>query len=241
MKDDYARVASLYDYLQKEFPVTVLIDFIFKYFEKKGFKPKTILDLGCGTGTLLLEMEKKGLKCFGLDASPGMIGIAKQKSKTISFSVGDMTLFVMKDKVDLVTAVSSPLYMNNFDKNQKTICFSTAFKNLKPGGYFVFDVMNFEHFEEYLAKKSKKFPITSKFEHEGKKYNTSIDRVSHDIISVKIFDSEDNNLVLEQVYQRGNVEDIKKELASAGFSDVYLTINKMGVHKDYLFFAKKGG
>ncbi len=239
MKDDYARVASLYDYLQREFPVSKMVEFVFSYFEKQDFKPSSVLDLGCGTGSLLLELEKKGMRCFGVDASPGMISIAKQKSENIKFFVGDMTLFVLKESVDLITAVSSPLYMNNFDKNQRQICFSTILKNLSPGGHFVFDVMNFENFADYLAKKSKKFPITSKFEHEGKNYNTSIDYVNPNKISVKIFDSNDHSLVLEQVYQRGDVNELKKELLGVGFSSVYVTINKMGVHRDYLVFAKK--
>ncbi len=90
-----------------------------------------------------------------------------------------------------------------------------------------------------VAKKSRKFPITSEFKHEGVSYNTSIDYVNPDKISLKIFKSEDNSLVLEQVYERSDADVLKRELLAAGFSDVYVTINKMGVHKDYLVFAAK--
>lgn len=240
MKDDYAKIASLYDYLQREFPVEKLISFMFRYFEKNNFNPRSVLDIGCGTGSFLIELHKKSLKCSGLDASPQMISLAKKKSKDIYFFVGDMTDFVLKEQVDLITSVSSPLYMNNFNKGQRLLCFGSAFRNLKNKGYFVFDVINFDNFKRYLTKKSKKFPITSHFEHEGVSYNTSIDHINPDKVSVKIFKDSDESLVLEQVYERGDVNNLKKELAAVGFSDVHTTINKMGIHRDYLVFAKKG-
>lgn len=239
MKDDYAKVAALYDFLQREFPVEQLIEFIFRYFEKHTFKPKSVLDIGCGTGTFVVELHKKGLKCFGLDASSEMVAVAKKKAKDINFSVGDMTNFSMDAKVDFITAVSSPLYMNNFGKNQRSSCFKSVIQNLKETGYFIFDVINFENFEKYLKKKNRKFPIKSRFEHEDVIYNTSIEYINPDKISVKIFKDSDNSLVLEQVYERGSIDRLKKELLDIGFSDVHVTINKMGIHRDYLFFAKK--
>lgn len=239
MNNDYSNVASLYDFLQREFPVEKLITFIFRYFDRKGFSPKSVLDIGCGTGSFVVELCKKGLKCSGLDASPEMISVAKKKSKDADFFVGDMTVFSLKEKVDFVAAVSSPLYMGNFNKDQRLSCFKSVFMVLNKPGYFVFDVLNFGNFESCLAKKSRKFPITSKFEHEGISYNTSIDYVNPDKISLKIFKSEDNSLVLEQVYERSDADVLKRELLAAGFSDVYVTINKMGVHKDYLVFAAK--
>lgn len=239
MSDDYSNVASLYDFLQREFPVEKLVAFIFRYFGRKGFRPKSVLDIGCGTGSFVVELCKKGLRCSGLDASQEMISVARKKSKDVNFFTGDMADFLLKDKVDLVTAISSPLYMGNFDKSRRASCFSSVFKNLNTPGYFVFDILNFGNFESCLAKKSRKFPITSKFEHEGVSYNTSIDYANPDKISLKIFKSEGNSLVLEQVYERSDADVLKRELLAAGFSDVYVTINKMGVHKDYLVFAAK--
>lgn len=38
-----------------------------------------ILDVGCGTGTLLTLAHANGLKCFGIDTSSGMLGRARAK------------------------------------------------------------------------------------------------------------------------------------------------------------------
>lgn len=39
----------------------------------------SILDVGCGTGTLLALASQKGLRCFGIDLSKGMLNQAKLK------------------------------------------------------------------------------------------------------------------------------------------------------------------
>jgi ubiquinone/menaquinone biosynthesis C-methylase UbiE len=42
-------------------------------------KAGSILDVGCGTGTLLALASQKGLRCFGIDLSKGMLNRAKLK------------------------------------------------------------------------------------------------------------------------------------------------------------------
>ena len=39
----------------------------------------SVLDVACGTGTLLEMANKKGLKCYGIDISEGMLAQAKRK------------------------------------------------------------------------------------------------------------------------------------------------------------------
>lgn len=40
--------------------------------------PGNVLDVGCGTGTLLIMARARGLRCFGIDTSGGMLIEAKQ-------------------------------------------------------------------------------------------------------------------------------------------------------------------
>jgi ubiquinone/menaquinone biosynthesis C-methylase UbiE len=40
----------------------------------------TVLDVACGTGTLLALASEKGLKCYGLDLSEGMLVQARRKT-----------------------------------------------------------------------------------------------------------------------------------------------------------------
>ena len=45
----------------------------------------TVLDVACGTGTLLAMAEKKGLKCTGIDLSEGMLAQARKKVPRAEF------------------------------------------------------------------------------------------------------------------------------------------------------------
>ena len=46
-----------------------------------------VLDVACGTGTLLEMAKKKGLKCYGIDISKGMITQAKRKIPGAEFTL----------------------------------------------------------------------------------------------------------------------------------------------------------
>ncbi|MGI9476665.1 MAG: class I SAM-dependent DNA methyltransferase [Hyphomicrobiaceae bacterium] len=55
-------------------------------------KDISILDLGCGTGLVGVELAKRGYNRFdGLDVSPGMLDVARSKQIYRDFIVGDMT------------------------------------------------------------------------------------------------------------------------------------------------------
>lgn len=39
----------------------------------------SVLDLGCGTGENILELARRGLEAWGLDATPAALAIAEKK------------------------------------------------------------------------------------------------------------------------------------------------------------------
>lgn len=48
----------------------------------------SVLDVACGTGTLLVMAQEKGLKCYGLDLSAGMLVQAQRKVPDAGFQRG---------------------------------------------------------------------------------------------------------------------------------------------------------
>ncbi|WP_407308793.1 class I SAM-dependent methyltransferase [Desulfosporosinus sp. SB140] len=54
----------------------------------------SVLDVGCGTGTLAIELSRGGISAYGVDLSAEMIEIARKKARDIgsssTFSVADM-------------------------------------------------------------------------------------------------------------------------------------------------------
>ncbi len=73
-------------------------EYIFPFIEKfiENYKltsknPLTILDIGCGNGSILSNLQNKGFELYGIDGSESGIKIAKQSFPEINFFVGDIT------------------------------------------------------------------------------------------------------------------------------------------------------
>ena len=66
-----------------------------------------VLDVGCGTGTLLSLYQKAGCRVFGIDSSPAMLEIARQKvGNRAELRLGDASQMRYPDEIfDLVIAV----------------------------------------------------------------------------------------------------------------------------------------
>ena len=64
-----------------------------------------ILELGCGTGRVTLQLAGMGVQVTGLDFSPSMLAVAKQKSQklqNVHWVEGDMRLFKLQGLFDLI-------------------------------------------------------------------------------------------------------------------------------------------
>lgn len=76
-----------------------------------------ILDAGCGTGTMCQELAQRGADVVGVDISPELIRIAKQRlpeSLTVSYLAGDM-LDPGLGSFDAVVAMDSLIYYDSDD------------------------------------------------------------------------------------------------------------------------------
>lgn len=98
-----------------------------------------ILDLGCGTGSLVLRLAPFAAQAHGLDFSPAMVRIAREKAATLgvtnaSFelgSAGDPTSFAPAS-LDGITACS---VLHLVDDRRRVL--EQIHRLLKPGGFFV--------------------------------------------------------------------------------------------------------
>lgn len=81
-------------------------------------KAETLLDVGCGTGQLILEVTANyNISCTGIDKSPEMIGQAESKGITARFLRVDVTSEKLsdffKERFDIITCTHSfPYYVN---------------------------------------------------------------------------------------------------------------------------------
>ena len=111
------------------------------WLERKGLRPRTAMDLACGTGILCEILHKQGVQTSGMDFSAGMIEIARQGSKEIAYHVADMITFRPETCYDLVTCTGDAVNHIHDIEDVKKI-FENVYAYTAPGGWFVFDLLN---------------------------------------------------------------------------------------------------
>ena len=105
--------------------------------------PRTVLDLGCGTGSATLAFARAGLDVTGLDRSPDMLShalaLAEESELAVSFVEGDMTDLRLTGRFDLVTCIYDAVnYLA--DESELKRFFESVAGALAPGGAFAFDM-----------------------------------------------------------------------------------------------------
>jgi len=94
------------------------------------------LDLGCGTGNYTLELKRRGFDVIGLDASEGMLRIAR--SKGLNCIRGDAYSLPFPDgSFDLVLSVTMFEFIHEPEKVLREI-----HRVLRPGGEVLIGTMN---------------------------------------------------------------------------------------------------
>lgn len=96
----------------------------------------TCLDLGCGNGALTAALCERGLDAFGMDASPEMLALARERHPKLRFVEGDATSFVLSEPVDVVF---SNAVLHWIDRKLQPAALEHVAAALVPGGQFVFE------------------------------------------------------------------------------------------------------
>jgi SAM-dependent methyltransferase len=101
-----------------------------------------IVDLGCGSGIWARELGDAGFSVVGVDISPAMIEIARERVPEAEFHVGSFLQFRIPP-CRAVTALGEVFnYLFDADNSLRSLqntC-RTVFDALSPGGLLIFDV-----------------------------------------------------------------------------------------------------
>ena len=139
----YADFAAFYDRLTDDVGYPQRADYIAELLMEHGMKKGIVLDLACGTGSLTLELSKRGYEMIGVDASPDMLCAAQEKCA----KAGAEVLFLCQpmEALDLYGTVNAAVctldslnHITDPDTLREVLRRVSLF--LEPGGLFVFDV-----------------------------------------------------------------------------------------------------
>lgn len=142
---DTPLAVEIYDYMSrvKEMPD---LPFWLKYAKESG---GPVLELGCGTGRVLIPIARAGTEITGLDVSSRMLDCTRAKLAAEPEEVRSRVSFVEASMHDFSLGRRFPLIFSAFRSFQvlKTVddqlsCLSCVRSHLKKGGRLILDVFN---------------------------------------------------------------------------------------------------
>lgn len=139
----YSVFAQYYDVLTGNVDYPGRAAYFLSLLDRVGHRPVLALDLACGTGSLTLELHRRGLDIYGVDASVEMLSIAREKSAAagadILFLCQPMQELDLYGTVDTVfCALDSLNHLAGPEELQRALDKVSFF--MDPGGWFLFDV-----------------------------------------------------------------------------------------------------
>ena len=139
----YKALASSYDRLTNDVDYEAVVDFYNQILQREGLKPRTAVDLACGTGSVGILLAQQGLQVTCVDLSEDMLTVACEKAQVLSnppmFVCQPLQALRLPRAVDLaVCALDSLDYI--LDPNDCAEAIGRVYKALNPGGIFIFDV-----------------------------------------------------------------------------------------------------
>lgn len=135
--------AAYYDILYQDKNYQAEVDYVAQLMKRYAPAARTILELGCGTGTHALILADHGYTIHGIDLSHEMIVRAKEKaaqghSQSVLFSQGDMRSIKLNQTYDVVLALFHVMSYQTTDSDIRA-SFNAISAHVKPGGLFIFD------------------------------------------------------------------------------------------------------
>jgi SAM-dependent methyltransferase len=131
------KLAAIYDLFN---PWSADNDF---YLALAGPPPQQILDLGCGTGLLCAAYAAQGHRVTGVDPTPAMLAVARQKphGDAVHWVLADAQTFDSTERFDLII-MTGHVFQVFLDDAAVHAVFTTMRRLLKPTGKIVFESRN---------------------------------------------------------------------------------------------------
>jgi SAM-dependent methyltransferase len=68
----------------------------------ESFGPRTVLDAGCGTGRVAVELARRGIAVVGVDLDPQMLATARRKAPDLEWHLADLATVDLGRQFDLI-------------------------------------------------------------------------------------------------------------------------------------------
>jgi len=140
----FGPLAPVYDKFTSDIRYEDFADFYERVFTARGKTVKTLLDVGCGTGTLTAMMAQRGYEMVAADSSSDMLCIAQEKFSELSNVIPPLLLCQSMTELDLYGTVDATVScldaVNYLLPSDLPELFRLLHLFIESGGLFVFDI-----------------------------------------------------------------------------------------------------
>lgn len=151
----YTGFAYVYDEYMDNIPYEEWSGYLIRLLKEQGIEPEmTVVDLGCGTGTVTMILDEAGYDCIGIDNAQEMLTIAAEKmyesGRQITYSLQDMRDFALPYTVSAMISICDSMnYITGPEDLQKV--FQCVYAGLEEGGVLIFDLKTIHFFRDILS------------------------------------------------------------------------------------------
>jgi ubiquinone/menaquinone biosynthesis C-methylase UbiE len=126
--------AETYDTVVSDWPGE--IDFYLELASETHSRGQPVLELASGTGRVAIRLAQTGINVVGLDLSPAMLSVAREKSigmNSIRWMRGDMRSFELDETFGLAI-IPGHSFQNILTVEDQVACLESIKQHLVPGG-----------------------------------------------------------------------------------------------------------
>ena len=141
----YEALAASYDRLTDDVAYRATADYLERLLAAAGKRPKSVLDLACGTGSLSMVLAERGYRVLGADLSEEMLAVAYGKAMALPKDKRPYFIHQAMQRLRLPYAVDCAVccldslnYVTEPADCRETL--RRVHAALAPGGAFLFDV-----------------------------------------------------------------------------------------------------
>jgi SAM-dependent methyltransferase len=147
----YTRYAAVYDLIGQRVFGERIARATLTWLAERGFTPRRVADLACGTGAATLVLAAAGAEIVGVDRSAEMLAQAERAAaetgRAVSWLEQDLRDLSLPWPVDLATSFFDSINYLVDDGDLRTVV-NRVSASLTEGGYFVFDLNTRRRFAE---------------------------------------------------------------------------------------------
>jgi rhodanese-related sulfurtransferase/ubiquinone/menaquinone biosynthesis C-methylase UbiE len=105
----------------------------------ESLQPSSVLDAGCGSGDVAVELQRRGIDVVGIDIDHDVVIAARSRSPLVRWEHADLAGMQFDHRFDVVAFTSNALV--NCEVHLRRAVLHTAVQHLLPGGALVSGIM----------------------------------------------------------------------------------------------------